>query len=218
MDGAVTEHYHFILFKIWGWNGQKLRFCVDGSPKRRTKRGLQKHPDTSGWGLNRKAGREIIAPSVPSFPYFSSNDFCRPLSPSDGRFPPCVCLHVCSWRGAYGAPQWPWVDHYVTVKMVPGWNGCSSYLFRGRSTSFQLVCLRSAPIQGACCPADGVSSPLHRRWRTGSHCRDKLQVPWGAARNPPRKTSSELDHCRLCADFFPGIFGHLRALEMPAIG
>ena len=28
----------------------------------------------------------------------------------------------------------------------------------------------------------------------------------------------ELDHCRLWADFFPGIFGHLRALEMPAIG
>ena len=110
MDGAVTEHYHFILFKIWGWNGQKLRFCVDGSLKRRTKRGLQKHPDTSGWGLNRKAGREIIAPSVPSFPYFSSNDFCRPLSPSDGRL--------------------SWVDHHVTVKMVPGQNGCPSYLFR----------------------------------------------------------------------------------------
>ena len=102
-DGVVTEHYHFILFKIWGWNGQKLRFCVDGSLKRRTKRGLQKHPDTSGWGLNRP-GKEIIAPSVPSFPYFSSNDFCRPLSPSDGRFPPCVCLHVCSCRGAYRAP------------------------------------------------------------------------------------------------------------------
>ena len=64
MDGAVTEHYHFILLKIWGWNGQELRFCVDCSLKRRTKRGLQKHPDTSGWGLNRKAGREAIAPSV----------------------------------------------------------------------------------------------------------------------------------------------------------
>ena len=35
---------------------------------------------------------------VPSFPSFSSNDFCRPLSPSDGRFLPCVCLEVCSWR------------------------------------------------------------------------------------------------------------------------
>ena len=87
------------VFKMWGWNGQKRRCCVDGRLKRRTKRRLQKHPDTSGLGLNLKAGREAIAPSVPSFPSFSSNgDFRRPLSPSHARSPSCASLGGCSWR------------------------------------------------------------------------------------------------------------------------
>ena len=38
------------FFKMWVWNGQKRRRCVDGRLKRRTKRRLQKHPDTSGRG------------------------------------------------------------------------------------------------------------------------------------------------------------------------
>ena len=86
------------FFEMWGWNGQKRRCCVDERLKRRTKRRLQKH--TSGWGLNLKAGRKAIAPSVPSFPSFSSNghDFPRPLSPSHARFPPCASLGGCSCR------------------------------------------------------------------------------------------------------------------------
>ena len=92
------------FFKMWGWNGQKRRCCVDGRLKRRTKRRLQKHPDTSGWGLNLKAGREAIAPSVPSFPSFSSNgyDFRRPLSPSHARSPSSASLGGCSWRPQRG--------------------------------------------------------------------------------------------------------------------
>ena len=86
--------------KMWGWNGQKHRCCVDGRLKRRTKRRLQKHPDTSDWGLNLKAGREAIAPSVPSFPSSSSNGhyYHRPLSPCHAPYLSYASLNRCSWR------------------------------------------------------------------------------------------------------------------------
>ena len=107
----------------------------------------------------------------------------------------------------------------MTVKMVPGQKGCPAYLFRADPLLFHGFDFVAPPIQGVCCsPVDGVSSPLHRRWRTGNHCRDKLQLPWGAARNPSGKTSSELSRCLQGAYFFRNILGCVRDVWMPAIG